>query len=344
MLDKISALRAWPLGFRVGVTAGGLGAAFAIQMPLEADVPGDPFLLFFIVVITSTLLFGEQIGFLACGLSAVLSLYFFDPVGSWAIHHAADLIKIELYAVVSAVSVAGVARLRRAIVAEQQARWSIEESEKKTTILLQDMVHRVANNFAVVAALIQSKASTVSEPKAKLVLTDAVEQVVTMARLHRNLHSNNGATTLDSERFLYELTSDLKCSMGKGRPVLIESVAVSCSLSVGQSVPLGLIVNELVTNALKHAFPEGRSGTIRVILEQEAHDRLVLTVEDDGVGLRSRDQTKGTGQGLVVLLAGQLGGRFESKSSRQGASFCVAFPYGGRRPTAPPLLAAQIVH
>src|SRR4029077_10750289 len=115
----------------------------------------EPFLLFFILVIASTLAFGEPIGFLACGLSTVLSFYFFDPGDSLAIHHAADLIKIELYAVVSGLSVAGVARLTRAIAAERRAFRSMEDREKKASVLLQDMAHRVANNFAVVAALIE---------------------------------------------------------------------------------------------------------------------------------------------------------------------------------------------
>jgi len=342
MLDKLSVLRAWPLWIRAGVSAVGLGAAFAFQIPLEREVPGEPFLLFFILVATTALAFGERIGFLACGLSTVLSLYFFDPGGSLAIHHAADLIKIEMYAVVTATAVAGIARLTRAIAAEQHAYRAMADSEKKTSLLLQDMVHRVANNFAVVAALIQSKASTVAEPKAKLVLTDAVEQVATMARLHRFLLSDHGVTTLDTEHFLLELTSDLQSSMGKGRPVSIECVAASCNLSVEQSVPLGLIVNELVTNALKHAFPGERSGTIRVVLQKEAPDRLALTVADDGVGLQRH--TSGTGQSLVALLAKQLGGRLECQPSTQGASFRVSFPYGDPRPPAATLPAQQSVH
>jgi two-component sensor histidine kinase len=344
MLDKLSALRAWPLWLRLGVCAVALGAAFAFQIPLEREVPGEPFLLFFILVIASALAFGESIGFLACGLSTVLSFYFFDPGDTLAIHHAADLIKIELYALVSGLSVAGVAWLTRAIAAERRAFRSMADREKKASVLLQDMAHRVANNFAVVAALIQSRASIIAEPEAKLVLTDAVEQVATMARVHRHLLHDNGAITLDAERFLHELTSDLQCSMGKGRSVLIESVAVSCVLSIEQSVPLGLIVNELVTNALKHAFPGNRSGTILVVLEKEAPGRLALTVEDDGVGLRDQYQENGTGQGLVALLAKQLGGSMESKSSGQGASFRVAFPYGELRLPAPPLRAAQSVH
>jgi two-component sensor histidine kinase len=337
-------LRAWPLWLRAGVSAVGLGAAFAFQIPLEREVPGEPFLLFFILVSASTLAFGEPIGFLACGLSTVLSFYFFDPGDSLAIHHAADLIKIELYAVVSGLSVAGVARLTRAIAAERRAFRSMEDREKKASVLLQDMAHRVANNFAVVAALLESRASIIAEPKAKLVLTDAVEQVVTMARVHRHLLNDSGAIALDAENFLHELTADLQCSMAKGRPVLIESVAVGCVLSIEQSVPLGLIVNELVTNALKHAFPGNRSGMIRVVLEKEAPGRLALTVEDDGVGLRDQHQKNGTGQGLVALLAKQLGGSLESRSSDYGALFRVAFPHGDLRLPAPPLRAAQSIH
>jgi hypothetical protein len=102
--------------------------------------------------------------------------------------------------------------------------------------------------------------------------------------------------------------------------------------------------NELVTNALKHAFPGNRSGMIRVVLEKEAPGRLALTVEDDGVGLRDQHQKNGTGQGLVALLAKQLGGSLESRSSDYGALFRVAFPHGDLRLPAPPLRAAQSIH
>lgn len=344
MLHKLRALRSWTLWLRLVLTAASLGVMSALQLPLETEVPGDPFLLFFMVVIGSALAFGEHVGFFAVGLSTLLSPFFFEPVGSFAVVHAFDLIKIELYAVLAGVSVLAVAHLGRAIVAAEAATRSLEQSDNKSTILLQELVHRIANNFAVVASLIQSRATAVSDPEAKRVLNDAIDQVVVMARVHRRLHTGNNVVSLDSERFIVELCADLEASMARGRPVSIECHAVSCDLSVAQSVPMGLIINELVTNALKHAFPGARSGSVVVILERVAHDKLMLTVEDDGVGHRGQSRPDSVGQGLVAVLAQQLGAGVKFNSLGGGSSFCVAFPYADPHSRGSPPISQQAVH
>lgn len=343
MLHKLRALRSWPLWLRLVLTGATLGVVCAFQLPLETEVPGDPFLLFFMVVIGSTLAFGEYVGFFAVALSTFLSFFFFEPLGTLAIKHAADLIKIELYAALASGSVLTVAHLGRALAAAHAATQSLEQSDKKSSILLRDLAHRVANNFAVVASLIRMKAGSVSDGEAKSVLNEAVEQVTVMARLHRNLQAAGEGVSLDSERFIFELCEDLKTSMARARPISIESVAVSRQLPVAQALPMGLIVNELITNAIKHAFPAGRSGTVRVSLQDEAQDRLSLTVEDDGVGL-DQAQHNGRGQGLVGALAQQLGGRLECKSTDRGSSYRVAFPFADVRSTVPPLLPQQLIH
>ncbi|MGA7329436.1 MAG: histidine kinase dimerization/phosphoacceptor domain -containing protein [Rhodomicrobium sp.] len=342
MLDKLLSLRAWPLWLRLGISGIFLGAAYAFQIPVGRDIPGEPFLLFFIVVVIATLGFGEFAGFLACGASAVLSAFFFEPVGVFAVYHAADVIKIELYAVMCAMAVLGVGRLRWAIVLLYGA---MSNNEKKSAILLEEMAHRMSNNFAVVAALMKSKASAVAEPEAKSILEDAIAQVVTMARLHRNLLSAHGGISLDSRGFFSELASDLQSTLGKNRPVSITSNAAKCALPIAQAIPLGLIVNELVTNALKHAFPGGRSGSIRIILNKKPARELALTVEDDGVGLPGQT-VSGRGQALIAQLTEQLGGHFDCNSNGAGASFSVTFPYEVPQgvPQQAPLLREGTLH
>jgi two-component sensor histidine kinase len=333
MLNKLMALHAWPLPLRISVSCVAVAAAYAFQIPIEREVPGEPFLLFYIAVIASTLAFGEVAGFVACAASTVLSVYFFEPIGVFALHRAEDLIKIELYAVMAALSVLGVARLKSAIVLLSR---TMSNNETKSAVFLQEMTHRVSNNFAVVATLIKTKAAAVKEPDAKPILEEAVEQVVMMARLHRNLRSTDGTAALDSQSYLSELASGFGSTMGKCRQVSITSTAASCALSLEQAVPLGLIVNELVTNALKHAFPDGRAGSIQIELQKEPNNRLALTVEDDGVGFRGNEFETGSGQTLIAALAEQLGGRFECRSDKAtGASFRLTFPYEVRTPVLP---------
>jgi two-component sensor histidine kinase len=340
MLNKLVALQGWPLPLRISVSGLAVAAAYAFQIPMEREVPGEPFLLFFIAVVTSTLAFGELAGFVACGVSTVLSVYFFEPIGVFAIHRAEDLIKIELYAVMAALSVLGVARLKNAIVLLSR---TTSSNERKSAVLLQEMRHRVSNNFALVATLIRTKAATVKQPDAKSILDEAVEQVVMMASVHRNLHYAGGTAALDSQSYLSELASDLGSTMGKCRQVSITSTAVSCPLSLEQAVPLGMIVNELATNALKHAFPGGRPGSIKIEFRKAPNNRLTLTVEDDGVGCGGDDLQTGTGHTLITAHAEQLGGRFECQSDKAtGASFRVTFPYEISGPVLPP--SDRVVH
>src|SRR6185312_15173943 len=320
VLASLRATRRWPLWARLGLTAIGLAAVYLFQIPLEREVPGEPFLLFFLVVMASTLACGQAVGLFGVALSALLSVFFFEP-GTLALHHAADLIGIELYALIATGSVIGLARLADALIAADDAARVLEQSERASSVLLNELAHRVANNFASVASLIRRRANLVDDAEARSVLNEAVEQVMVLARVHSRLRTAGDDVSLDAKSFLEELCDDLTALIAGSEPLSIECTAVSRCLSVSQAIPLGLIVNELVTNAVKYAFPDGRPGTIRVSLE-EAGGHLCLGVEDDGVGLRSgRAQGTGRGLDLVRALCQQLGGRLEVSSGEVGTRF-----------------------
>ena len=328
MLQNLAVMRGWPLWTRLAVAGIALTLACLFQIPLETEMPDEPFLLFFLIVIASTVAFGEGVGFFGVGLSAFLSFLFFEPFGSLALQHAADLIRIEVYALITSGSVLGFSRLGRALIVAHEAAQHFEESDGYKSLLLRELVHRVANNFATVAALIRAKANLVGDAEAKSVLNEAIEQVSVMARVHRRLHVGDKDVALDSESFVRELCADLKASMARGRPVSIECVAIRRPLLLAHAIPLGLIVTELVTNTLKHAFPDCRRGTVRVRLEG-SNGGLRLTVEDNGTGFESHGRANGRGQGQTLLraLSQQLGGCLEFKSTDRGSTFRLDFPH-----------------
>jgi two-component sensor histidine kinase len=325
MPGVLKAMRRWPLAARLAGAVAGLALAFLFQIPLETEVPGEPFLLFFLVVLAATLAFGQGVGLLAVALSTFLAVFFFEP-GNLALHHAADLVRIELYALLAGGAVVGIARLGDALLAADEAAQAFAQSEQAKAVLLRELAHRVANNFAAVASLIRRKANLVGDAEARSVLNEAVEQVMVLARVHSRLHAGRHDVCLDSKCFLEELSEDLKVLIEPSRPLAVVCTAVSRHLSVAQAIPFGLIVNELVTNAIKHAFPDGRPGTVHVSLGEEA-GHLSLCVRDNGVGLDgSRTHGTGVGQELVRALALQLGGELEVKSGKGGSTFCVVFP------------------
>ena len=291
MPQNLRAIQCWPLWIRLALVGVALGAAYLFQIPLERDWPGEPFLLFLLVVIGTTLCFGARLGLVSVALSSFLSLYFFEPVGSPTLRYPSDLDKILLYTVLALGCVVGLANLGNALIAKTDA-------DEKKSVLLRELAHGVANNFAAIAALIHTARESVSanDSKAKSVLDDAIEQIKVMARVHRRLRARGRDVSLDSKAFIHELCNDLKTSLGRDGRIAIDK-ADSRPLCVDDAVSLGLIINELVTNATKHAFPDQRVGCIRVTFEV-LNDQSCLSVADDGVGFDER-RDAGMGEGLV---------------------------------------------
>ena len=129
MPQDLRAVQCWPLWIRLALVGVALGAAYLFQIPLERDWPGEPFLLFLLVVIGTTLCFGARLGLVSVALSSFLSLYFFEPVGSPTLRYASDLDKILLYTVLALGCVVSLANLGNVLIAKTDA------DEKKSVLL-----------------------------------------------------------------------------------------------------------------------------------------------------------------------------------------------------------------
>jgi two-component system, sensor histidine kinase PdtaS len=325
MLHKVRAAHQWPLWSRLAVTGVVLVIACAFQLPLQREVPGEPFLLFFLIVIAAALIFGKNVGYAGVGLSAFLSLYFFEPTNTLAIQNAADLIRVQLYAILAGACVFSVGHLGNALIATSDESAFLKRKDAIKSILLRELAHGVANNFAILAALMRLKSSAVNDLEAKSILEEAIEQVVVIGRVHSRLRAQGRNASLDSADFFQDLCADLK-AIACGRPLSIECEAERHQFRMEQAVALGLIANELVTNAVKHAFPSGRAGRIRIGFKA-LKGQMRLVVEDDGVGFFAQpDTTRGQGQDLIRGLLQGLDGKLEVETSGHGSAFRVSIP------------------
>jgi two-component sensor histidine kinase len=315
------------LALRLATAAAAVTVTCLFQLPIERELPGEPFLLFLLVVIASTFAFGVSAGFVSVGLSTVLSALFFEPVGSFSVQHATNLIKIELYALLAGCCVIAFACLRNMLSAASQRADDLKRLNERKSVLLRELAHGVANNFANIAAFISVRSTTIRDAQSRAILDEAIEQIRIIGQVHARLRAGDRGMSLGSRDFLENLCEELKASLARDRLVSIECEADDLPLSKDQAVSLGLVVNELVTNAIKHAFPGGRRGCIRVDFEVFEERQLQLCVQDDGIGFADRAQRHGRlGQKLVHALSRELGGDLEIKSSATGSSFRLRIP------------------
>lgn len=211
---------------------------------------------------------------------------------------------------------------RRAIERER------DELLKQKQMLLEEMEHRVSNSLQIIASILLMKARAVNSEETRAYLHDAHKRVLAVAAVQKHLHASTSAEAVLLEPYLTQLCGSLAGAM---IPEEEGAVAISVTVSGGKTtssaaVSLGLIITELVINALKHAFPALQPGrAIIVAYEAEASD-WTLTVADNGIGkshLGPADVKGGLGTSLVNALATQLDAHISTKSSAAGTSVSI---------------------
>jgi len=207
--------------------------------------------------------------------------------------------------------------------AEQQLRISLQEKE----ILLREVHHRVKNNLQVISSLLDLQAGTARNPEVLEVLRDSRQRVMTMASIHERLYGSGGLSALVLNGYLEDLAQAIVQAHRPDGTIAVRVDIPAISLSANAAVPLGLIVNELVSNCMKHAFGRDQRGRVRIVVRPADEDRLTLLVEDDGRGLPGDfdiGRVGSLGLTIVKVLVKQLGGTLEVQRGA-GASFRIAF-------------------
>jgi two-component system, sensor histidine kinase PdtaS len=322
MFAAIRKTSAWSLPVQFTCTIAVVVGAFFTEFPLEERGNGTPFTLFITCICMITILFGRPSGFLAVALSAPLGALFFRPVGSFQVTQAFDLFQIGCYVAFAVCAILVLDQVRRALILFAETNAKLEEESTQKTLQLREVAHRVANNFASLDALIRQRAMASKDPKIQFAFEQASDLVHIVARLNNRLSMAGNDSKVDSGIFVPDLCEDLQACARDG--VFIECNAESHDLALPSAVPLGLIINELVTNALKYAFPDERPGRIVVGFSRDG-DHYHLLVEDDGIGM-SKD-IKGGGLGLHLLqgFSRAIDGKIDISSTNSGTSVSLKF-------------------
>ena len=194
-------------------------------------------------------------------------------------------------------------------------------------VLLQEMTHRIKNSLQIIVSMVSLEAHNQKSGEGKAALERVSHRIAALGRLYSMLGETNSVEAVDATSYLEALCRDLIESVQKeyGTSIALKTDIASEQLPVDRAVPLGLIVNELVTNAVKYAFPGDPKGTISVTLKRFAGE-LRLTVADDGQGADPQRADSGLGGRLVDTFARQLGGWVERVSSNKGTIVCLTLP------------------
>jgi two-component system, sensor histidine kinase PdtaS len=194
----------------------------------------------------------------------------------------------------------------------KQEQERIQAALREKEILLGEIHHRVKNNLQIVYSLLDLQSSRITDQAALDMLRDSRSRIQSMALIHQTLHGSNDFSKVDFARFVETLLPSLIGSYGIDANRIAIAVDVEpVRLPIDTAVPCGLVVNELITNAVKHAFRDRDRGEINIALARRGGDEIVLSVSDNGIGLPDTfdpERTETLGLRLVSLLAGQLDG------------------------------------
>lgn len=366
LLEISARLHGMPHVLRYGAAFGVVLATFGLCLAVPALPRASPFLPFLPGVVFNALVLDRGSGAVSALLAAFLAVaYLVEPVGTLSVADPGAALALLFFAATGAAISLVVEGLHRAYFglkatlalaeaarAEAEAertsavaaREATAAAERGKDLMLRELSHRLRNDLQTLVSLLEMQVA--SQPRgsaAREALSAAAARTGIVARAHARLARRGEAdAAVRTGEFLGGLCDDLRdAHLGGGvRPgVRLLAEVEDHPLALARAVPLGLVANELATNALKHAFPAGRAGTVRVRFGRRGADDYALEVEDDGVGLPAPDSrpppgNRGGGQGAAIAraLARRVGGDLSCGPGPGGVgTLCgLRFPVGGR--------------
>jgi two-component sensor histidine kinase len=237
-----------------------------------------------------------------------------------------DFIPLLQVAVNGALRQARLQKARDAAEAEVHAsrdRYAALAAERE--LLLREVNHRVGNSLQIIASLLHLQANSSNQEDVKAALTNAMGRVAAVAQVHRRLYTSHDLKSVLLNQYLDALLEDLRRSAEGNKMSRLTVTAEPIEIDPDRAVAIGIIVNELVMNAVKYAYPDG-SGPIHVDLRGQG-DELMLSIADDGVGLNVKTDPRSTGMGqrIVTAMATKLDASVERDPSHVGTRLVLRF-------------------
>jgi two-component sensor histidine kinase len=236
---------------------------------------------------------------------------------------------VELDGTKALICVQDITERKRAEEASQDILRELEKALTEKTVLLKEIHHRVKNNLAVISSLLSMRADATDEAEVRRALEDSQQRVRSIALIHEYLYGSEHLDRIDFAEYARQLVQELHAAFAADpSAVSVRIQAAPIALGVHRAVPCALILNELLMNVFKHAFPAGRTGEVSISFGECEPGILELSVQDNGVGCSdsmARCGRKSLGLRIVNILAKQVDGTFYRESSA-GTRVVLRFP------------------
>ena len=204
----------------------------------------------------------------------------------------------------------------------------LQAQNREKEFLLKEIHHRVKNNLGIVSSLLDLQSAEMKDPNVVEAIHESQNRVYSMSMIHQKLYQGKNLSAIEMKEYFLELSDHILDSFGLKNRIEFHFNLEEIELDVDTAIPLGLIVNELITNSLKHAFPKDRKGRVDLYFRRKADNTLRLEVADNGIGihkiLETEEDKGGFGTKLIGLLVQQLDARIR-RSTEQGTSVLIEF-------------------
>jgi two-component sensor histidine kinase len=303
-------------------------AALAARLILDGWLPpGFPYLTFFPAIVLAAYFLGTGPGLLCAVASGLAAWYIFlPPFYSFTLTWQATL-ALGFFIFIAGVDIFLIDRMMRAKLSLATSRARAIELARQRDEMFSELQHRVGNNLAMTAAMLNVQARAANDPGVQQALRDASRRISVIADINRTLLSENASSRVVDDAFVHELASKCLAANAVDRRIAVETQIESIVLDQNRVLPVALVLIEAISNAVEHGFGETDQGRVRVTGRVDKHD-YVLEVADTGRGLpASFDMatTRSTGLKLVRSFASQIGGTFDIRNGA-GAVSRLAFP------------------
>ena len=220
-------------------------------------------------------------------------------------------------------------RMTTNLLMEIEERTKIEEqlklSLKEKNVMLKEIHHRVKNNMQIISSLLSLQSRHIKDEESLQIFNDSQDRIRSMALVHEKLYQSSDFSSIDFSEYVHDLVNSIHHPklINIKTDIDVENIVID----INKAIPCGLIINELITNAFKHAFPNGQNGKITITMNQHDKNSYILIISDNGIGLQENldfKKTESLGLQLVTGLVRQLQGNIDVDRTT-GTKFTIIF-------------------